>query len=164
MGKPIFAEFLTVFFLFMNDRVTCRPTCRRRQQESKTASPDRCRWWHGAIAVSFADHKHTWACQKHKIHWQQVELNKMNSVLKVFSSVYILLVFGSYMYVTHPNFTLNFDGHRARHCNPWGHQCDQLLLSGNQIFMPGRQPGPQVRWLSSLAKCTLMIIRYPSQN
>ena len=34
------------------------------------------------------------------------------------------------------------------------------------IFMPGRQPGPQDRWLSSLGKCTctLMINCYPLQN
>ena len=30
--------------------------------------------------------------------------------------------------------------------------------------MPGRQPGPQDRWLSSLRKRTLMIICYPLQN
>ena len=34
---------------------------------------------------------------------------------------------------------------RARRCDPWGRQCDQLLLSGDQIFTPGRQPGPQDR-------------------
>ena len=34
---------------------------------------------------------------------------------------------------------------RARHCDLWGRQCDQLLLSGTQIFTPGRQPGPQDR-------------------
>ena len=56
-----------------------------------------------------------------------------------------------------------FDTHlniRAWRCNPWGRQCDQLLLSGYQIFTPGRQPGPQDRWLSSLGKRTLMIICY----
>ena len=53
---------------------------------------------------------------------------------------------------------------RARRCDPWGCQCDQLLLSGDQIFTPARQPGPQDRWLSSLGKHTLMIIRYLSQN
>ena len=45
-----------------------------------------------------------------------------------------------------------------------GRQCDQLLLRGDQIFTPGRQPGPQDRWLSSLGKRALTIIRYPSQN
>ena len=34
---------------------------------------------------------------------------------------------------------------RAWCCDLWGRQCDQLLLSGNQIFTPGRQPGPQDR-------------------
>ena len=34
---------------------------------------------------------------------------------------------------------------RARRCDPWGRQCAQLLLSGDQIFTPGRQPGPQDR-------------------
>ena len=34
---------------------------------------------------------------------------------------------------------------RARCCDPWGRQCDQLLLSGDQIFTPARQPGPQDR-------------------
>ena len=54
-----------------------------------------------------------------------------------------------------------FDAHlniRARCCDLWGRQCDQHLLSGDQIFTPGRQPGPQDRRLSSLGKCTLMII------
>ena len=53
---------------------------------------------------------------------------------------------------------------RARRCDLWGRQCDQLLHSGDQIFTPGRLPGPQDRWLSSLGKRTLMIIRYPSEN
>ena len=52
---------------------------------------------------------------------------------------------------------------RARRCDLWGRQCDQLLLSGDYIFTPGRQPGPQDRWLSSLRKRTLMII-YPLQK
>ena len=41
-----------------------------------------------------------------------------------------------------------FDTHlniRAQRCDQWGHQCHQLLLSGDQIFMPSRQPGPQDR-------------------
>ena len=33
-----------------------------------------------------------------------------------------------------------------------------------KIFMPGRQPGPQDRWLSSLGKRKLMIICYLLQN
>ena len=53
---------------------------------------------------------------------------------------------------------------RARCCDLWGRQCDQLLHSDDQIFTPGRLPGPQDRWLSSLGKHTLMIIRYPSEN
>ena len=28
---------------------------------------------------------------------------------------------------------------------PVGRQCNQLLLSGDQIFTPGHQPGPQDR-------------------
>ena len=53
---------------------------------------------------------------------------------------------------------------RARRCDLWGRQCDQLLLSGDHIFTPGRQPGPQDKLLSSLGKRTLMIICYSSQN
>ena len=57
-----------------------------------------------------------------------------------------------------------FSLYRARRYDLLGRQCDQVLLSGDQIFTPGRQPGPQDRWLSSLGKSTLMIIRCPSQN
>ena len=34
---------------------------------------------------------------------------------------------------------------RARRCDLWGRQCDQLLLSGDQIFTPGHLPGAQDR-------------------
>ena len=55
----------------------------------------------------------------------------------------------------YPSFTCS-SVLRAWHCDLWGRQCDQLLHSGNQIFTPGRLPGPQDRWLSSLGKRTLI--------
>ena len=35
---------------------------------------------------------------------------------------------------------------RARRCDLWGRQWDQLLLSGDQIFTPGRQTAQMRNW------------------
>ena len=38
---------------------------------------------------------------------------------------------------------VGFKGKKNRHLR--ARRCDQLLLSGDQIFTPARQPGPQDR-------------------
>ena len=53
---------------------------------------------------------------------------------------------------------------RARRCDLWGRQCDQLLLSGTKFSHLVANLAPQDRWRSSLGKRTLMIICYPLQN